>query len=206
LTSVTVGNGGPAPGSSGGGGAAGGGGGGGSGSGAASQGKELLLPHMTCPTVGSGTIQALLPNKSIASQVADGLTSYVQGFDVGATQLVALTGVFGPEQQQEAENANSLLGQSINAAFQNPNQFASGFGAVVAKYPYQFATRVGVAVAVGVIASRAGYPEVGVSASALALYGNGIAGVYKHPLALSIAIGIGNICSNASSSAPGGSP
>jgi RHS repeat-associated protein len=190
-----------------GGGGSGGRGGGGGGSGGAGGSGRFQLPGLVeqgggggggdaqsqtprCPTGSAGEIRRNLPSKGVGAQIADGVSSYIQGVAWGATALAARAGLLGSGAQQQAINTNGQLGQVWGQIQSHPGRTASFVGAVASKYPVQLASRVGSGVVVTIAAS----PYVGLPVTGLAAYGTAFKEAYQHPGAVAAAVVVGQSC------------
>lgn len=152
--------------------------------------RSHLPQSPICPTGSVGEIRRNLPSKGVGAQIADGVSSYIQGVAWGATALATRAGLLGSGAQQQAINTNGQLGQVLGQIQSHPGQTASFVGAVVSKYPVQVASRIGS----GVVVSVATSPYVGVPVTGLAAYGTAFKEAYQHPDVVAAAVIVGQSC------------
>lgn len=137
-----------------------------------------------------GDIRKELPSKWILSQIADGVSSYIDGVAWGGTALAARAGLLGDGARQQAINTNARLGDVLGQIASHPGQTATAVGAAASKYPVQMLSRLGSGVAVS-----AGFtPYVGVPVSGLAVYGSAFKVAYQHPDTVAAAAVVGEMC------------
>lgn len=147
----------------------------------------LGLKDCECLSASLGQIRNQLPSKGVASQVSDGVSSYIQGVAWGGTALAAQAGLLGQTPLQEAFDTNAQLRVARDQALSHPGQTAVAVGAVASKYPAQLISRAASGSAVGFVFSA----PVGFSMSALAVYGSAFKGVHQNPQAVAAAAIIG---------------
>ncbi|MGH8027883.1 MAG: RHS repeat-associated core domain-containing protein, partial [Pseudoxanthomonas sp.] len=145
-----------------------------------------------CPCSASfSQIREKLPSKGVLRQIADGVSSYIDGVAWGGTALAARSGLLGDGARQEAINTNSQLGSVLGQMASHPGQTATAVGAVASKYPVQMVSRVGSGVAVSYVFT----PYVGVPVSGLAVYGSAFKAAYQHPDVVAVAAIVGeDVC------------
>lgn len=125
------------------------------------------------------------------NQLADGVSSYIEGVAWGGTALAARAGLIGGNARQEAIQTNTQLGRVADLIFSHPGQTATAVAAVASKYPVQAASRLGSGVAVSYVFS----PYVGIPVSGLAIYGTAFKTADQHADAVAAAVVVGEeIC------------
>lgn len=148
---------------------------------------QLGLKDCECLSASFSEIRSQLPSKSVASQVSDGVASYIDGVAWGGTALAAQAGLLGQTPLREAFDTNAQLGVVRDQALSHPGQTAIAVGAVATKYPAQLISR-------GLSGSAVGYGfslPVGASVSILAAYGSAFKGVHRNPQAVAAAAVVG---------------
>lgn len=148
---------------------------------------QLGLKDCECLSASFSEIRSQLPSKSVASQVSDGVASYIDGVAWGGTALAAQAGLLGQTPLREAFDTNAQLGVVRDQALSHPGQTAIAVGAVATKYPAQLISR-------GLSGSAVGYGfslPVGASVSILAAYGSAFKGVHHNPQAVAAAAIVG---------------
>jgi hypothetical protein len=155
------------------------------------QGNQQQTTQTGCPSISAGQLRDALPDKSVANQIGDGVSSYIQGVAWGATALAARADALGPDAQQQAINTNTQLASVGDFAAANPGQTASAVGAVVSKYPFQVAARV----ATGATVSFNFSAYVGIPVTLLAIYGTAFQDAYQNPTVVAAISVAGAICS-----------
>jgi hypothetical protein len=112
----------------------------------------------------------MLPKKSFAKQVGDGIDSLFDGLGWALTMFAARGGGLGPEIQAQAEQIDHTLANVASVAVDRPAAAGSVALAAVETYPYQIGARAATNIAVtrglsyltkGAVSTNSSYASAG---------------------------------------------
>lgn len=128
----------------------------------------LGLKDCKCLSASISDTREQLPDKGILNQIADGAGGFIDGIAWGGTAIASQLGMLGEGLFREAGTTNAALIAAGGRIVSNPGPSATIAAAASSKYPFQVLSR---GASAGAVTKGFGLPA-GLSASAVAAYGN----------------------------------